>query len=81
MSRRTLVRRLHAEGTSFSQLLDSVRRELGVRWVSVPALSFSEISALLGFSHMQGFHRAFKRWTGQTPQRYRESVATNASEA
>ena len=73
MSQRTLVRRLEAEGTSFSAQLDDLRRQLALRFVCSPNLPLSEITNLLGFSHVQGFHRAFKRWTGQTPIQYRES--------
>ncbi len=73
MSQRTLVRRLEAEGTSFSAQLDDLRRQLALRFVCSPNLPLSEITNLLGFSHVQGFHRAFKRWTGQTPIQYRVS--------
>ncbi|HET6338614.1 MAG TPA: AraC family transcriptional regulator ligand-binding domain-containing protein [Polyangiales bacterium] len=81
MSRRTLVRQLEAEGTSFTLQLDDLRRELGLRLVTRRSLSLSEITSLLGFSHVQGFHRAFKRWTGQTPVRYREMATDSASTA
>jgi AraC-like DNA-binding protein len=81
MSRRTLVRQLEAEGTSFTLQLDDLRRELGLRLVARRSLSLGEITSMLGFSHVQGFHRAFKRWTGQTPVRYRELANAPASTA
>lgn len=77
MSRRTLVRRLYAEGTTFSLQLDELRRQLGLRLVLMRTVSLTEITGLLGFSHVQAFHRAFKRWTGQTPLRYRETAANS----
>lgn len=79
MSQRTLVRRLEAEGTSFSEQLDDLRRQLALRFVCSPNLPLSEITSLLGFSHVQGFHRAFKRWTGQTPIQYRTSQSQAAA--
>jgi AraC-like DNA-binding protein len=78
MSRRTLVRRLENEGTSFTLQLDELRRQLALRFVAMRTLPLVEITTLLGFSHVQGFHRAFKRWTGHTPLRYREAVLREA---
>jgi AraC-like DNA-binding protein len=78
MSRRTLVRRLESEGTSFTDQLEELRRQLALRFVAMRTLPLGEITALLGFSHVQGFHRAFKRWTGKTPLHYRETADTDA---
>jgi len=68
---RTLGRRLELEGTSFKELLDDLRRRSALRYLAVSAFPISEIAFLLGFSHASAFHRAFKRWTGQTPVEYR----------
>jgi AraC-like DNA-binding protein len=81
MSRRTLVRRLYSEGTTFSLQLDELRRQLGLRLVLMRTVSLTEITGLLGFSHVQAFHRAFKRWTGQTPLRYRETAGSSDESA
>lgn len=72
MSRRTLCRRLEEEHTSFSVVLDDVRRSLALEQVLLGRLALSEIAFVLGFAQAAGFHRAFKRWTGQTPSEYRE---------
>ena len=37
-------------------------------------ISIGEISFLLGFSHPNAFHKAFKRWLGETPSQYRAKV-------
>lgn len=73
MSLRTLARRLEAEGTSFRELVDDVRQQAALEWVGQRSLPFSEIADRLGFSHAAAFHRAFRRWTGQTPLRYRKA--------
>jgi AraC-like DNA-binding protein len=73
MSRRTLGRKLEHEGTTFKQLLDDTRRRLALRYVGGHDLGLTEIAFLLGFSQAGPFHRAFKRWTGQTPLEYRRS--------
>jgi len=73
MSQRTLFRRLQAEGSSFGDELERLRRQLALEYVATGELPFSEIATLLGFSHVAGFHRAFKRWTRETPGKYRRA--------
>jgi AraC-like DNA-binding protein len=74
MSPRTLERRLEREGTTFSALLDELRKRLALRYVGSQDLELAEIAFLLGFSQTTGFHRAFKRWTGTTPLEYRRAT-------
>jgi AraC-like DNA-binding protein len=71
MSRRTLVRRLTCEGTTFTLILDEMRRQMALHLIVKGRLSLQEITNALGFTHVQAFHRSFKRWTGSTPCRYR----------
>jgi AraC-like DNA-binding protein len=73
MSSRTLSRKLEQEGVSLTELRDDMRRRLALRYVGGHDLGLSEIALLLGFSESAAFHRAFKRWTGQTPLEYRRS--------
>jgi len=75
MSARTLNRRLSDGHTSFSQTLESVRRELAEQYITDASLTLSEISFLLGFSEQSAFSRAFRRWTGQTPSAARDAIA------
>lgn len=71
LSPRTMQRRLAEEGTSYTQVLDEVRRELAENYISDPDVPLNEVSYLLGFSEMSSFSRAFKRWTGKSPSGYR----------
>jgi AraC-like DNA-binding protein len=73
----TLRRRLADEGTSHSQLLDEVRRELAERYLADRNLAIGEVAFLLGFSHVTAFYKAFRRWSrGPTPAAFRaESLA------
>jgi AraC-like DNA-binding protein len=73
MSRRTMTRKLERERTTFNAELDAVRREMAVERVLDTKVSLAEIAFLLGFSHVESFHRAFRRWTGETPLTYRAS--------
>jgi AraC-like DNA-binding protein len=74
MSSRTLQRRLSEHGLSYQQVLDRMRRELAERSIAGSSLSIGEIAYLVGYSEPAAFHRAFRRWTGATPQAYRQHV-------
>jgi AraC-like DNA-binding protein len=71
MSPRTLQRRLAEERTSYQALVREVREDLAREYLTESLLSISEIAFLLGFSDVSTFHRAFRRWTRQTPLAYR----------
>jgi AraC-like DNA-binding protein len=70
VSPRTLQRRLSDEGTSLQAEVDQARRERAAALLDSGA-SIAEIVWLLGYSEPSAFHRAFKRWTGQTPEAWR----------
>jgi AraC-like DNA-binding protein len=76
MSVRTLNRLLAGEGTSFRELLDARRRDLATRYLAGNDVSIAEVAFLLGFSELSSFHRAFKRWTGETPGEFRTKSHT-----
>lgn len=75
MSRRTMTRRLERERTTFQAELDTARRQLALDHLRQGKAPLTEIAFLSGFSHVESFHRAFKRWTGQTPLAYRSACA------
>ena len=72
----TLRRRLEEEGTTFTLLVDEVRRDLAERHLSDPHRTISEVAFMLGFSHAPAFHKAFRRWTGATPSERRARLWT-----
>jgi AraC-like DNA-binding protein len=71
LSPRTLQRQIKAEGTSYQQILRQTRESLAQHYLERTALPASEISFLLGFDEPNSFYRAFKTWTGTTPDRAR----------
>lgn len=71
MSLRSLQRKLQLHGTTYKDLLDNLRRKLALEYLQQSHLSITEISYLVGFSNVGNFNRAFKRWTGTTPSKYR----------
>jgi AraC-like DNA-binding protein len=83
MSRRTLQRYLDAEGLSFAGVLRETRQALAQHYLGNTRLPAAEIAFLLGFEEPNSFYRAFRRWTGQTPDATRRqglaAVYTSAS--
>jgi AraC-like DNA-binding protein len=76
---RTLRRQLQKQGLSFRALVDLTRSEMAREYLEQSLLSISEIAYLLGFSGASAFHRAFRRWTGMAPLRYREQSGRRLS--
>ena len=74
MSIRTLQRRLKEEETTFQAILDSTRESLARHYLAESELSAGEISFLLGYDDPRSFYRAFRAWTGQTPQLVRAAT-------
>jgi AraC-like DNA-binding protein len=71
LSSRTLQRRLAEQGTTFQEVVDRVRATRAKYYLVSEGLSIREIARRLGFSGAPTFHRAFKKWTGSTPERFR----------
>ncbi|XXZ00490.1 AraC family transcriptional regulator ligand-binding domain-containing protein [Sorangium sp. So ce302] len=74
LSKRTLQRRIEDEGTSFQQILKETREALARHYLDNTSLPVAEISFLLGFSEPNSFYRAFRAWTGTTPDQARRAV-------
>jgi AraC-like DNA-binding protein len=72
LSRRTLVRRLEHEGTSFRSVLEAHRRRRSLELLADPSLDVSEIADRLGYSEPSNFSRAFRRWFDKSPREYRD---------
>lgn len=79
MPLRTLQAGLGDERVCFSDILEAQRVELAKRYLQQPERSLDEVAALLGYADQSSFGRAFRRWTGSTPQHYRQSSADRAS--
>jgi AraC-like DNA-binding protein len=72
VSERTLKRRLAAEGTTYSELVEEERRERAFLLLRSAELSIAEIADRLGYSDAANFTRAFRRWTGQSPRAFQK---------
>jgi AraC-like DNA-binding protein len=74
LSVRTLKRRLSESGLSYSALLDEQRRNRALLLLRNGELSAEAVAERLGYSDAANFTRAFRRWTGTTPRRYRKNA-------
>ncbi len=76
MHRRTLNRRLRAEGTTFQRVLDDVRFAVAKELLENADVSMHDIAAALGYAGLAPFMRAFRRWSGTSPGDWRKSQRT-----
>ncbi len=72
LSPRTLHRQLKEEGASLQALKDSVRRERAQQLLLQTRKPLKQVAAEVGFDNEKSFIRAFKAWTGQTPEAWRQ---------
>ncbi|QJR12106.1 HTH-type transcriptional regulator VirS [Usitatibacter rugosus] len=79
VSKRTLQRRIEAEGTSYQDILAETRKDLALHYLEKTKLPVAEISFLLGFNEANSFYRAFKTWTGTTPDSLRRGTPERLS--
>ena len=72
MSVRTLQRRLHIAGATYSTVVDQARLQIASKQLATSARPSKEIAEALGYSDASHFARAFRRLTGLSPQEYRQ---------
>jgi len=71
LSPTTFRRRLDREGCAFQGIKDEVRRGIAQQKLRETEMSVVDIASLVGFQEPSAFHRAFKKWTGESPGSYR----------
>ena len=72
LSPRTLQLRLKSRGVSFSDILDQQRLRRAKSILRNTDMSIGDLADHLGYEERTSFGRAFKRWTGLSPQQYRQ---------
>jgi AraC-like DNA-binding protein len=80
-SARSLARRLNEEGTSYTAILEDLRRELAMRYLEDESLGVGQIAWLLGYSEVSSFNHAFARWTAKSPKVVRNSLKNRSRPA
>jgi AraC-like DNA-binding protein/predicted hotdog family 3-hydroxylacyl-ACP dehydratase len=72
LDRRTLHRHLQRDGQSFSDILDSVRSDLAIKYLTQYHRPLKDLAELLGFSEPSAFSRWFNRRFGCTATVWRQ---------
>jgi AraC-like DNA-binding protein len=72
MHRRTLNRCLRREGTTFRAVLDRVRFEAARDLLRDRRRDIEDVARALGYAEPSAFTRAFRRWAGVPPSRWRD---------
>jgi AraC-like DNA-binding protein len=74
MHRRTLNRRLKAQGTTFREVLEAVRFDAACQLLSATQMAVDDIAAALGYADAGPFTRAFRRRSGTAPGQWRQAA-------
>jgi AraC-like DNA-binding protein len=72
LSVRSLQRKLKEEEINFKQIIEELKKQFAENYLKREELSISEIAYMLDYAEPSAFIRSFKRWTGMTPQVFRE---------
>jgi len=78
MHERTLRRRLNDFGTSFQELLDEGRFEIARQMLLDTRMDAKRIAEMLDYADGSAFTRAFRRWSGTTPNQWRQNQKTES---
>ena len=79
VSKRTLARRLEAEGSGYRQIREQFLHELARGYLQESNQTVDTVAASLGYHDAAAFRKAFKRWSGMTPREFR--TAATAAQA
>ncbi|MEM7103747.1 MAG: AraC family transcriptional regulator ligand-binding domain-containing protein [Bacteroidota bacterium] len=74
ISVRTLQRRLKEEGYTYKTVLEDLKKQFALDYLRNRNLTVKEIAYLLDYAEPSSFIRSFKRWTGQSPDKYRHTL-------
>ena len=73
VDRRTVHRRLLREGTTFTEVVNTIRREMAAHYIDDGTRPLSQVADLLGFSALSAFSRWYKQQFGEAAGRRRRA--------
>lgn len=71
VSQRTFTRRMQAEGISYREVINRVKKKAAEKLLLSSDASIADISKSLGYSDASNFTKAFKRWFGVSPRAFK----------
>jgi AraC-like DNA-binding protein len=71
MTTRTFQRRLVSEKSSFREIMLDVKKQISYHLINHERFSVNDISDVLGFSETASFIHSFKKWYGNSPDKFR----------
>lgn len=74
MSLRSAQRLAAMHGTSLQSMTDEIRAWNAKELLKNNEMAVEKVAQLVGYNDDRSFRRAFKRWTGQTPSQFRETI-------
>ncbi len=74
MGSKTLERRLAERSQSFSALLDETRCKTAEHYLEETDMRIAQVAYMAGYTEPAALVRAFKRWTGTTPMKFRDAT-------
>ncbi|SDR23472.1 AraC-type DNA-binding protein [Rhizobiales bacterium GAS191] len=77
---RTLARRLEEEKIEFRSVVAEVRYQIARHLLADTSLTVSQVAAVLDYSELSAFTRAFRRWSGTTPMDWRNAASRHQSQ-
>ncbi len=75
MPHRTLSRKLAAEDQTIGNVLDQMKCDAACHALTDTSQKVTDVADAVGYSDPTSFARAFKRWTGKSPQSFRTAGA------
>jgi len=79
LSARTLHRQLKDEGASLQAIKDEVRQARAIDLLQRSRRPIKQVAQAAGFQNEKSFIRAFKGWTGQSPDQFRRLGSPNSA--
>lgn len=76
---RTLQRRLRAEGTSFDEMKDTVRREVAIHYITRTDMPLLQVAEKVGYAESSVLSRSCYRWFSASPRQLRRQMRGDRS--